>query len=430
MEQTYINDISTKEGETAEIRGWLYNARSSGKLRFLLVRDGTGIIQAVVYKGDVSEETFEMVDSLAQESSIIVRGKIRADKRSPGGYEMSVEHIEKIGDSIEYPITPKEHGVNFLMDRRHLWLRSSKQHAILRIRPEVITAMRDFSYQRGFINLDAPIFTPNAVEGTSTLFETEYFNSKAFLAQSGQLYMEAGCMAFGKVYCFGPTFRAEKSKIRRHLTEFWMIEPEIAYLELDGLMDLEEDFICYTLERVMQNCLPELESLERDLSKLETVKKPFPRINYGEAVKLLHDKGSNFEYGDDLGAPEETLIGENFDRPVMVHRWPAGVKAFYMKRDPQNPELSLGVDMLAPEGHGEIIGGGQREDDYDKLLEQIKKHNLPIEAFDWYLDLRKYGSVPHSGFGLGLERTVGWITGTHHIRECIPFPRMMYRIKP
>ena len=430
MRQTYIEDIATKDGQTAEIRGWLYNARSSGKLRFLLVRDGTGLLQAVVLKGEVSEETFAMVDELTQESSIIVRGDIRADKRAPGGYEMSVKEIELVGLAEEYPITPKEHGVTFLMDRRHLWLRSSKQHAILRVRHEVISAIRDFLNQRGFIMLDAPIFTPAACEGTTTLFQTDYFNDTAYLAQSGQLYMEAGAMAFGKVYCFGPTFRAEKSKTRKHLTEFWMVEPEVAYMDLEGLMELEEDFICYIVEQALEKCGVELQILERDRSKLEAAQKPFPRITYDQAVDMMREKGHDFEYGNDLGAPEESILGGQFDRPFLVHRWPAEVKAFYMKRDPDRPELCLGVDMLAPDGYGEIIGGGQREDDHDTLLTSIKKHNLPLEAFDWYLDLRKYGTVPHSGFGLGVERTVGWITGTHHIRECIPFPRMMYRLKP
>ena len=430
MKQTYIEDIASKEGQIVEIRGWLYNARSSGKLRFLLVRDGTGIIQAVVFKGDVSEQAFALVDGLAQESSVIIRGEIHAEKRAPGGYEISVKEIEKVGDSLDYPITPKEHGSNFLLNRRHLWIRSAKQHAILRVRHEVISALRDFFNGRGFIMLDAPIFTPAACEGTTTLFETDYFNDKAYLTQSGQLYMEAGCMAFGKVYCFGPTFRAEKSKTRKHLTEFWMIEPEVAYLDLEGNMDLAEDMVCYLVERVLERRKAELEKLERDISKLETVKKPFPRITYDEIVRSLQEWGSKIKYGDDLGAPEETLIGDHFDKPVMVHRWPAEVKAFYMKRDAERPELALGVDMIAPEGHGEIVGGGQREDDYDTLLASIKKHSLPQKAFNWYLDLRKYGSVPHSGFGLGLERTVGWLTGVHHIRECIPLPRMMHRLKP
>ena len=430
MKQTYIEDIASKEGQIVEIRGWLYNARSSGKLRFLLVRDGTGIIQAVVFKGDVSEQAFALVDGLAQESSVIIRGEIHAEKRAPGGYEISVKEIEKVGDSLDYPITPKEHGSNFLLNRRHLWMRSAKQHAILRVRHEVISALRDFFNGRGFIMLDAPIFTPAACEGTTTLFETDYFNDKAYLTQSGQLYMEAGCMAFGKVYCFGPTFRAEKSKTRKHLTEFWMIEPEVAYLDLEGNMDLAEDMVCYLVERVLERRKAELEKLERDISKLETVKKPFPRITYDEIVRSLQEWGSKIKYGDDLGAPEETLIGDHFDKPVMVHRWPAEVKAFYMKRDAERPELALGVDMIAPEGHGEIVGGGQREDDYDTLLASIKKHSLPQKAFNWYLDLRKYGSVPHSGFGLGLERTVGWMTGVHHIRECIPLPRMMHRLKP
>jgi len=430
MIQTYIEDISSKAGEKAEIRGWLYNARSSGKLRFLLVRDGTGIIQAVVFKGDVSESAFEMVDTLAQETSLIIRGSIRADKRAPGGYEMNVSEIEKVSEAESYPITPKEHGATFLLDRRHLWLRSAKQHATLRIRHEVIAAIRDYFNQRGYINLDAPIFTPNACEGTTTLFETDYFNDKAYLAQSGQLYMEAGAMAFGKVYCFGPTFRAEKSKTRKHLTEFWMVEPEIAYMNLSELMDLEEDFVCYLVERVLEKRKAELEVLERDLTKLEQIQKPFPRRSYDEIVQMLHTKGSKFTYGDDLGAPEEAIIGEVFDKPVLIYNWPAPIKAFYMKEVENNPQLVLGVDMIAPEGHGEITGGGQREDKYQILLKKIQQHKLPLEAFDWYLDLRKYGSVPHSGFGMGVERTVGWICGTHHIRECIPFPRMMHRLKP
>ena len=430
MNHTYIENIAEKDGQVAEIRGWLYNSRSSGKLHFLLVRDGTGYIQAVVFQKSISAEMFALVDQLTQETSIIVRGGIHADERAPGGYEMSVEYIEKVGDSIDYPITPKEHGDAFLLDHRHLWLRSSKQHAILRVRHEIIYAIRQFFYDRGFINLDAPIFTPNACEGTSDLFETDYFNDKAYLSQSGQLYMEPGCMAFGKVFCFGPTFRSEKSKTRRHLTEFWMIEPEIAYLDLEGLMELEEDFITYVVGRVLEKRMPELQRLERDISKLEAIKKPFPRITYDEAVKIITDSGKEFTYGDDFGAPDESIIGENFDRPVMIHRWPHEVKAFYMKRDPDRPELALGVDMIAPEGHGEIIGGGERETDHDTLLASIHKHKLPVEAFDWYLDIRKYGTVPHSGFGLGLERTVGWITGTHHIRECIPYPRMMHRLKP
>lgn len=430
MKQTYIEDIASREGEIAEIRGWLYNMRSSGKLRFLLVRDGTGIIQAVVFQGDVDAATFARTDELTQESSVIVRGKIRADKRAPGGYEMNVTELFKIGGAVDYPITPKEHGEAFLLDRRHLWLRSSKQHAALRIRHEVESGIRDYFNNKGFINLDAPIFTPNACEGTTTLFETDYFNSKAYLTQSGQLYMEAGAMAFGKVYCFGPAFRAEKSKTRKHLTEFWMVEPEIAYMTLDELMDLEEDFVCYLVERVLEKRQTELAVLERDISKLEKIKKPFPRRTYKQIVDLLHEKNHKFTYGEDFGAPEEEIIGQTFEIPVMIHRWPKEVKAFYMKEDPEDMSLALGVDMIAPDGHGEIIGGGQREDNHDILVAKIQQHQLPMEAFDWYLDLRKYGTVPHSGFGMGLERTVGWIAGTHHIRECIPFPRMMYRLKP
>ena len=430
MQQNYIEDISSHEGETVEIRGWLYNARSSGKLRFLLIRDGTGIIQAVAFKKEIPPEMFSLIDELTQESSIIVQGNIHAEKRAPGGYEMSLEHIEQVGDSVDYPITPKEHGVPFLMDKRHLWLRSSMQHAILRVRHEVVSAIRDFFNERGFINLDAPVFTPAACEGTSTLFEVGYFNDKAYLTQSGQLYMEAGAMAFGKVYCFGPTFRAEKSKTRKHLTEFWMLEPEVAYMDLDGVMELAEQNVSYIVSRALDNRSEELKTLKRDVSKLENIKPPFPRITYDEAFELLKNKGHDFDYGNDLGAPEETVISESFDKPVMIHRWPAEAKAFYMKRAPDQPDISLAVDMIAPDGYGEIIGGSQREDDYDILLQRIEENNLPKEAFDWYLDLRKYGSVPHSGYGLGLERTVGWICGIPHVRETITFPRMMYRLRP
>lgn len=429
-ENVYISDISQHKDQQVQIRGWLYNKRHKGKLWFLLIRDGTGIIQAVVFKGDVSEEVFRKCEQVTQESSVIVTGKISEDQRSPGGYELQVKDFKIFQLAGDYPITPKEHGSTFLMDHRHLWLRSSKQNAILRIRHEVIRACRDFFDGRGFVLIDAPIFTPNACEGTTTLFETEYFGSKAYLTQSGQLYMEAGAMAFGKVYCFGPTFRAEKSKTRRHLTEFWMIEPEVAYLDLEGDMDLAEDFIAYIVQRVLENRQNELNVLERNTAPLEKVTKPFPRISYDEAVEILKKNDIDFEYGNDFGAPDETVISEAFDKPLLVHRYPAQVKAFYMKNDREQPDKALCVDMLAPEGYGEIIGGGQREDDLTVLEEKIKDHELPKEAFDWYLDLRRYGTVPHSGFGLGIERTVAWICGINHLREAIPFPRLMHRLSP
>lgn len=428
--ETYVEDISKFEGQNVTISGWLYNRRSSGKLHFLLVRDGTGTIQAVVSKADVPESVFELCDNLPQESSILVTGKVVADKRSPIGYEIQVKNVELVQAAEEYPITPKEHGIEFLMDLRHLWLRSSKQHAILRVRHAVIRACRDFFDGQGFTLVDAPIFTPAACEGTTTLFETDYFGSKAYLTQSGQLYMEAAAMAFGKVYCFGPTFRAEKSKTRRHLTEFWMIEPEMAYCDLDGDMDIAEEFVEYVVQTVIQKCVSELKVLERDISKLETVKRPFPRISYDEAVQIIKQAGLEFQYGNDFGGTDETVISEKFDRPIMVHRYPAAVKAFYMKNDPNDPTKALCVDVLAPEGYGEIIGGGQREDDLNILAQKIQHHNLPMEAFDWYLDIRKYGSVPHAGFGMGIERTVAWICGLKHIREAIPFPRTIYRLKP
>jgi asparaginyl-tRNA synthetase len=430
MHKTYISEIAKHENQTVTIRGWLYNKRSSGKLWFLLVRDGTGVIQAVVSKSDVPEAVFTACESLTQESSLSVTGKVVADKRSPIGFEMQVQDIAVHQVAQEYPITPKEHGTAFLMDHRHLWLRSSNQNAVLKVRHEIIRGIRDFFDGRGFTLVDAPIFTPAACEGTSTLFETDYFGEKAYLTQSGQLYMEAAAMAFGQVYCFGPTFRAEKSKTRRHLTEFWMVEPEVAYADLDDNMRLAEDFVSYLVQRVLEKRKEELKHLERDTGKLEKITVPFPRISYDEAVQILAKKGVAFEYGNDLGGTDETVISESFDRPVMVHRYPAEVKAFYMKTDPADPSKALCVDVLAPEGIGEIIGGGQREDDYDTLVARIRKHNLPMSAFEWYLDLRRYGSVPHSGFGLGIERTVGWICGVPHVRETIPFPRMMQRIVP
>ena len=430
MKKVYIADVSQYEGKEVTIRGWLYNKRSSGKLWFLLVRDGTGLIQCVVSKKDVSDETFQAAEEVTQESSLSVTGTISPDKRAPGGYELQVKEIHIQQLAKDYPITPKEHGTAFLMDRRHLWLRSSRQRAILKIRHEIIKASRDFFDERGFTLVDTPIFTPAACEGTTTLFETDYFEQKAYLTQSGQLYSEASIGAFGKVYCFGPTFRAEKSKTRRHLTEFWMVEPEVAWADLDDNMKLAEEFVSFIVQRVLENRQEELKKLERDTSKLEKITPPFPKITYDEAVKILHNKGTDFEYGDDFGGGDETIISEEFEKPVMVHRYPAEAKAFYMKNDPDDPSKALCVDVLAPEGYGEIIGGGQREDDYDTLVEKIKKQNLPIEAFDWYLDLRRYGSVPHSGFGLGIERTVAWICKLPHVRETIPFPRMMHRLRP
>lgn len=427
----YIEDLSNHLGEQVKLSGWLYNKRSSGKIRFLILRDGTGLVQGVLVKNNLAEEIFNKFDELTQESSFRMTGTVRKEDRAPGGFEMDVQNVEIISVAKEYPISPKEHGVDFLMDRRHLWLRSSRQHAIMRVRHEIIRSIREFFDTRGFTLMDAPIFTPAACEGTSTLFETEYFDlGKAYLTQSGQLYGEAGAMAFGKTYVFGPTFRAEKSKTRRHLTEFWMVEPEVAFNDLNDNMDLAEEFLQHIVANVLKNRLSELKSLERNISFLENVAKPLPRITYDEAVAILHKKGLPFEWGNDLGGTDETVISEEFDRPVMVHRYPSVIKAFYMKRDPENEKLALAVDVLAPEGYGEIIGGSQREDDYDLLLGRIKEHNLPQEAFDWYLDLRRYGSVPHSGFGLGVERTVSWICGLDHVRETIPFPRMIYRLTP
>lgn len=427
----YIKELAGHVGKEVTLKGWLYNKRSSGKLQFLVLRDGTGIVQCVIFKGNVSEELFEEAKKLTQESSFEVTGTVKKDDRQVGGHEIDVTDFKIIFIAHEYPITPKEHGIEFLMDHRHLWLRSRKQWAIMRIRHRIVKAIRDFYDSRGFTLFDPPIITPNAVEGTSTLFETPYFDlGKAYLTQSGQLYAEAGAMALGKVYTFGPTFRAEKSKTRRHLTEFWMVEPEMAFFDLNDDMNLAEEFIEYIVQTVLEERKEELEVLERDTTNLEKVKRPFPRISYTEAVDILKKKNHDFEWGNDLGGADETVISEEFDRPVMIHRYPAAVKAFYMKRDPEDEKLALAVDVIAPEGYGEIIGGSQREDDLDKLLERIKEHNLPQEFFEWYLDLRKYGSVPHAGFGLGLERTVSWICGLDHLREAIPFPRMIYRNTP
>jgi asparaginyl-tRNA synthetase len=425
-----IAEIGRFDGQTVTLKGWLYNKRSSGKLHFLQLRDGSGILQCVVFKGDVTAEQFAAADHLPQESSLIVTGSVRADPRAPLGYELSVRELQVVQAAEAYPITPKEHGVAFLLDHRHLWLRSARQQAILRIRAAVIRACRDYFDGKGFLLLDAPIFTPAACEGTTTLFATDYFGEPAYLTQSGQLYAEAGAMAFGKVYCFGPTFRAEKSKTRRHLTEFWMIEPEVAYLDLAGDMDLAEDFVEYVVQRVITEHRSELETLERDLAPLERVRKPFPRITYDEAIALVKERNFPIEWGNDFGGDEETAISQSFDRPVMVHRYPVQCKAFYMKADPHDPRLALCVDMIAPEGYGEIIGGGQREDDLETLRAKIAAHHLPEEAFSWYLDLRRYGSVPHAGFGMGIERLVAWICRLPHVRETIPFPRMLERLRP
>ncbi|GMU85717.1 MAG: hypothetical protein AMXMBFR48_09590 [Ignavibacteriales bacterium] len=426
-----IKDLKEYVGQEIQISGWLYNKRSSGKLRFLILRDGSGYLQCVYFKGNVTPEVFELTDKIGQESSITVTGKVKEEPRSPGGYELDATNVSLIHETHDYPITPKDHGVEFLMDKRHLWLRSSRQVAIMKIRHRIVKAIRDFFDERGFTLMDAPIITPAACEGTSTLFETEYFDlGKAYLTQSGQLYAEAGALALGKVYTFGPTFRAEKSKTRRHLTEFWMVEPEVAFNDLNDNMDLAEEFLEYIVQSVLKDRAEELKILERDTAALEKVVRPLPRISYDEAVEILHKDGLPFEYGNDLGAADETVISSKFDKPVMVHRYPSEVKAFYMKRDPENPKLAMAVDVLAPEGYGEIIGGSQREESLDLLQERIKEHNLPMEAFEWYLDLRRFGSVPHSGFGLGLERTVAWICGLEHVRETIPFARMIYRNTP
>jgi asparaginyl-tRNA synthetase len=436
---TTIREIGRHEGQSVTLRGWLYNLRESGKLLFPIFRDGSGIVQGVVAKNAVSPELFDAIKGLTQESSVIVTGKVRADKRAPGGYEIDVNDaqvVQRVNPDDPYPITPKEHGVDFLMEHRHLWLRSPRQAAILRVRAEIIKAARDFLDDRGFTLTDPPILTPAACEGTTTLFPVEYFDEQAFLTQSGQLYIEATAMALGKVYSFGPTFRAEKSKTRRHLTEFWMVEPEIAYATLDDLMKLAEEFITFIVKRCLERRRPELETIGRDIAKLEKIGTPFPRVTYDEAVKMLQDahaKGlveNNFEYGGDLGSPDETYLSAQFDRPVMVHRYPAAVKAFYMEPDPERPELALCVDVLAPEGYGEIIGGSQRMASYEMLLQRIHEHGLPEEAFKWYLDLRKFGGVPHAGFGMGIERAVAWICGLEHVRETIPFPRMLYRLYP
>ncbi len=427
----FIKDMASRAGEAVTLLGWVYNSRSGGKIRFLQLRDGTGFLQCVAGKNDVSEEVFDLLGALSQEASVEVHGTVRADERAPGGVELTLCDVTLLGDSENYPISPKEHSSSFLLDHRHLWLRSRKQHVVLRVRHHTVWAIRDYLNDNGFLCLDTPIFTPNACEGTSTLFETNYFGDTAYLSQSGQLYNEATAAAFNKVYCFGPTFRAEKSKTRRHLTEFWMVEPEVAFMHLDGLIDLCEDFFVYVVARVLEECGAEMESiLERDLSKLEQVQKPFPRIHYDDAARTLVEQGLPFEHGSDFGGTDETVLTQAHDRPIFVHRFPSAIKAFYMQPDADDSAYSLSVDMLAPEGYGEVIGGGERIHDLDLLERRIKEHDLPRGAFDWYCDLRRYGSVPHSGFGLGVERTVSYLCGLKHLREAIPFPRTLNRLNP
>ncbi len=430
MESVTIEHLSQYIGQEVTIKGWVRTRRGKGKLQFLVVRDGTGDVQGVVSKATVGEEQFALCDSLTQESSLIMKGKVKADARAQGGCELDVSALELIHRAEPFPIQPKEHGVGFLMEHRHLWLRSSRQQAILRIRHEIIRACRNFFDDRDFILADSPIFTPNACEGTTTLFETTYFEEKAYLTQSGQLYSEATAAALGKVYCFGPTFRAEKSKTRRHLMEFWMVEPEMAFATLTEIMDLAESLVAHVVERVLAVRQKELAVLERDISKLEQIQIPFPRVTYEEAVALLKEKGRSVQFGDDFGAEDETVLANSFDRPVIVHRYPSAIKAFYMEPDPQRNDLALCVDVLAPEGYGEIIGGGQRMHDHEALRQRILDHNLPEESFRWYLDLRRFGSVPHGGFGMGIERVVAWICGIEHVRETIPFPRMLYTLYP
>ena len=431
MKQTLIKDLGVHVGSEVCIWGWLYNRRSKGKIHFLIVRDGTGICQAVAFKGDLDPDLFDHLGRLPQESSLKVTGTVQQDDRAPGGYELALTGVEVVAESEEYPISKQSHGADFLLSNRHLWLRSRRPHATLRIRHTLIRAIHDFFDGQNFVLVDAPVFTPAACEGTTTLFEVDYFGEdKAFLTQSGQLYMEAAAMAFGRVYCFGPTFRAEKSKTRRHLTEFWMVEPEVAYADLEEVIDLGERMIVALVARVLEENAEDLKTLERDPGPLEKITAPFPRLHYDAAVKALNEGGNEFEWGGDFGAPDEDFLSRLQEKPTIVHRFPAAIKAFYMKPDPGDERLSMSVDFLAPEGYGEILGGGQRADDLSYLLDQIRTHELPQEAFEWYLDLRRFGSVPHGGFGLGVERTVAWICGTDHVRECIPFPRMLHRIYP
>lgn len=431
MNWVYVKDFEQYENQEITVRGWVYNKRKSGKIRFLLVRDGTGLVQCILSKADLPEEEWEKFSALTQESSLEVTGKLRREERAPGGFELDVSGINIIQIAVDYPITPKEHGIDFLLDHRHLWLRSSRQHAIMLIRNEVVKATRDYFYDNGFILIDTPLITGSIGETASTLFKTEYYDfGDAYLAQTGQLYLEAACMSFGKVYCFGPSFRAEKSKTRRHLSEYWHIEGEVAFYDNEDNMNLQEDYVVYLVDRVLDKCRPQLEKLERDISRLESVGKPFHRMPYDETIEKLQGMGSEIRWGDDLGATDETILTEELDKPMFIINYPAKTKAFYMKRNPENPETVLCSDLLAPEGYGEIIGASQREDDLELLVKRIREENLPEEAYGWYLDLRKYGSVPHSGFGLGLERTITWICGLKHIRESIPFPRMLYRLYP
>jgi asparaginyl-tRNA synthetase len=430
MTLSTISDLHRHEGQEVRLRGWLYNIRTGGKVQFLLVRDGTGVVQAVASLKTLGEAQFAEAGALTQESSLELWGTVKADPRAPGGYELQMAGLKTVQLAHEYPITPKEHGIEFLLDHRHLWLRSSRQHAILRVRAEVIRAAREYLDDHGFVNCDTPILTPAACEGTTTLFQVEYFEEFSYLTQSGQLYNEATAAAFGKVYSFGPTFRAEKSKTRRHLTEFWMLEPEMAFADLEDVMVVEEEMLSHVVARVLERRGEELKRLERDTSKLEKVKAPFPRLHYADAVKRLNEKGQAFEWGGDFGAPDEAILTEDYETPFFVHHFPTKIKAFYMEPEPQDPRHCRSVDCLAPEGYGEIIGGGQRIADLELLKQRIAEHQLPESAFDWYLDLRKYGSVPHSGFGIGIERTTAWICGVEHVRECIPFPRTIYRMKP
>jgi len=427
---TEIRHLSAHDGDTVTLKGWVETTRSHGKVAFAVIRDGTGIVQCVFLRKELPDGVWEAHGTLTQESTVEITGTVRADDRAPGGYELGVKDMRVLSLAQEYPIQPKEHGVDFLLDHRHLWLRSSLQRAGLKVRHEVEQAIHDFFYQRDFVRIDTPILTGSIGEHAGTLFATDYFGENAYMAQTGQLYVETACPAFRKVYCFGPTFRAEKSKTRRHLTEFWMVEPEVAFADSAENMRLQEDFICYIVERALERCQEELKVLERDTSKLEHIKAPFPRISYSEAVEILQRKGSEIQWGEDLGAPDEALITEDHDLPVFIYNYPKAAKAFYMKENPDDPRTVLCDDLLAPEGYGEIIGGSQREDDLDRLLERIREEKLPEEAYSWYLDLRRYGSFVHSGFGLGVERTVAWITGRHHIREMIPFPRLMNRLTP
>jgi len=436
----YVGELGDHVGETVLLKGWVYQKRSSGRIRFLVLRDGTGFLQCVAGAKDVTPESFEAIDKVTAESSVAIRGTVRRDDRAPGGFELGVTDVAVIHLAADYPIQPKDHGVEFLFDNRHLYLRSRTPHAALSVRNELVQSCRDFFYQRGFVLVDSPILTPNACEGTSTLFQTPYFDDTAYLTQSGQLYLEPACMAFGRVYCFGPTFRAEKSKTRRHLTEFWMIEPEVAFLELPGLLELAEEFVSYLVGRMLDRCKEDLKVLERDTAQLERVVPPFPRITYDEAAKILSTAEAQakmreagapaFTHGSDFGSYDETLLTSQFDRPVMVTHWPANIKAFYMQPDPTDPAKALCVDVLAPEGYGEIIGGSQRIHDHDLLLKRIEAHGLPVPAFQWYLDIRKYGTVPHAGFGMGIERCVTWITGLPHLREAVPYPRQINRLYP